>query len=108
MKAFFKANLGVALATVAFVACSSEPKSVEYYKNDSNARKAKIQECGEKEKKFLSDEKNWKLKNPKEAFEKYIGKTLAQECKNARQARDGTGFDTAKYFKDMEEKNKKK
>ena len=108
MKAFFKANLGVALAATAFVACSSEPKSVEYYKNDSKARQAKIQECGEKEKKFLSDEKNWKLKNPNEALEKYLGKTLAQECKNARVARDSTGFDTAKYFKEAMEKDKQK
>ena len=103
-----KLLFSVALFGVVFCGCSSETKSVEYYQNDSKARQAKIQECGEKEKKFLSDEKNWKLKNPNEALEKYLGKTLAQECKNAREARDSAGFDTAKHFKEAMEKNKQK
>lgn len=77
----------VALAGVFFCGCSSEPKSVEYYQNNPEARQAKIKECKDKEVKFSLENINLTNKEMSEAFEKSLGKTLAQECKNAKNAR---------------------
>ena len=46
MKTLFKTNLvSVALVALAFIACSSEPKSVEYYLKNPDKRLAKMAEC---------------------------------------------------------------
>lgn len=82
-----KVLLSTILAGVIFCACSSEPKSVEYYQNNPEARQAKIKECKDKEVKFSLENINLTNKEMSEAFEKSLGKTLAQECKNAKNAR---------------------
>lgn len=81
-----KALLSTILAGVIFCACS-EPKSVEYYQNNPEARQAKIKECKDKEVKFSLENINLTNKEMSEAFEKSLGKALAQECKNAKNAR---------------------
>lgn len=89
MKVFSK--LGTAfvafVAVWGFVACSSEPKSVEYYKNNPDERNAKVKECKDKEVKFSLENMNLTNKEMQEAFKKSLGKTLAQECENAINAR---------------------
>jgi len=82
-----KALLSTVLAGVIFCACSSEPKSVEYYQNNPEARQAKIKECKDKQAEFSLKNLNLKVKELEEAFKKSLGKTLAQECENARNAR---------------------
>ena len=77
----------VALAGVFFCGCSSEQKSVEYYQNNPEARQAKIKECKDKQAEFSLKNLNLKVKELEEAFKKSLGKTLAQECENARNAR---------------------
>lgn len=81
-----KALLSTILAGVIFCACS-EPKSVEYYQNNPEARQAKIKECKDKQAEFSLKNLNLKVRELEEAFKKSLGKTLAQECENARNAR---------------------
>lgn len=81
-----KVLLSTVLAGVIFCACS-EPKSVEYYQNNPEARQAKIKECKDKQAEFSLKNLNLKVKELEEAFKKSLGKTLAQECENARNAR---------------------
>ena len=81
-----KLLFSVALFGVVFCGCSSETKSVEYYQNNPEARQAKIKECKDKEVKFSLENMNLTNKEMTEAFEKSLGKTLAQECKNAKNA----------------------
>ncbi|NDJ26932.1 hypothetical protein DMB95_03180 [Campylobacter sp. MIT 12-8780] len=66
------------LATILFSACSEEPKSVEYYKNNPEERKKKINECWKK----LYD---YMAKNP-QAKDKDLEKVLGKDCMNADEA----------------------
>lgn len=81
-----KILLSTALAGIIFAACSSEPKSVEYYQKNPNERDTKIKECKDKEVKFSLENMNLTNKEMQEAFKKSLGKTLAQECENAKNA----------------------
>lgn len=75
-----KIVLSLSLLSAFFLACSSEPKSKEYYDNNPKEKEAKKKECADLEEKFV--EKNYDLANFDEAFRKHLGEKLLQECRN--------------------------
>lgn len=84
-------KLGLLSLVVFLSACSSEPKSVQYYKDPKNAEEleAKLKECD---------------KNPNASF-------TDQECENARTANYGKSFDKPRldptpFFNNNKDNNK--
>ena len=88
MKTLFKTNLvSVALVALAFVACSSEPKSVEYYLKNPDKRLAKMAECEAKLTPITGQLMQKTLKQIEaDAIKAVGGERAYKECQNAETA----------------------
>ena len=78
-----KIVLSLSLLSAFFLACSSEPKSKEYYDKNPKEKDNKKKECKELNNKFTLENLNMPNKDRVEAFKKSLGETLAKECENA-------------------------